>query len=137
MMRRHQQGFSLVAAIFLVTVLAALGAFLVVTSGVAQQTPTLGQRGTQAYHAARSGLEWGIAGAVNTDNTANCNGTLALGGFNVAVSCTMSTHTDGTPPSNVNIYVIEATATPTGTSPGSIAFASRTLRAIASPDGPL
>jgi len=135
MKRRWQQGFSLPAAIFLVTVLAALGAFLVATSGVAQQTPVLGLRSAQAWHAARSGLEWGMAGAVNTDDPANCNGTLTLGEFTVAVSCTRSTHRDGTPPRDVNIYVIEATAT-SGAAPGSLGYVSRSLRGVASPDGP-
>lgn len=127
----RQRGFSLVTAIFLVTVLAALGAFLLIMSGVSHQTPVMGLNGAQAYHAARSGLEWGIAGAVNTDNVANCTGTFALGKFTVVVDCSNpppTTH-DGD-----NIYVINAVAT-TGT-PGRLGYARRELAATASPAAP-
>lgn len=131
---RRQRGFSLVTAIFLLTVLAALAAFLVVMSGVTQQTPVLGLNGTQAYHAARSGLEWGIAGAINTDSTANCNGSPALPPYTVTVSCTASSHTDGG--STINVYVITAVAVRTGANPGELAYARRELRAVVSPDPP-
>ena len=135
-MRSRQAGFSLLAAIFIITVLATLAAFLLIASGVGQQTPVLGLNGAQAYHAARSGLEWGIAGAVNTDNPANCNGNLVLGNYNVAVTCSNppSSHTDGG--NTVRIYVINAVATRAGANPGDLAYARRQLRAVASPDGP-
>lgn len=126
---KRQRGFSLVAAIFIVTVLAALGAFLLVLSGVAHQVPVMGSNGVQAFHAARSGLEWGIAGAVNTDNAANCNGAFALGAYSVTVSCNPPTAHDG-----INIYVINAVAT-TGT-PGTLGYARREMAATVSPAAP-
>lgn len=124
MNRLRQQGFSLVSAIFLITILASLAAFLLVTSGVSQQTPVIGMNGSQAYHAARSGLEWGSAGAINNDTVASCTGSMTLGGYEVNVNCAQSTH-DG-----VNYYAIVAVAT-VGT-PGNLNFATRTLRATVS-----
>lgn len=121
MKRLRQQGFALVTAIFLITVLASLALFLLVMSGVSQQTPVIGMNGAQAYHAARSGLEWGISGAINNDTVASCTGSMTLGGYAVDVNCTQSTH-DG-----FNYYTIVSVAT-VGT-PGNLNFATRTLRA--------
>jgi MSHA biogenesis protein MshP len=49
-------GFSLVSAIFLLVVLAALGAFAVRINVLQQQTVTAALRADQAFHAARSGI---------------------------------------------------------------------------------
>ncbi|HEX6929528.1 MAG TPA: pilus assembly protein MshP [Gammaproteobacteria bacterium] len=126
---KTQRGFSLVTAIFLVTVLAVLGTFLLVLSGVAHQVPVMGLKGVQAYHAARSGLEWGIAGAINTDNVANCNGAPTISSqYTVAVTCSFTSH------GGINIYVISAVAT-SGT-PGSLGYARRELAATVSPSAP-
>lgn len=131
MRQRHsQRGFSLVTAIFIVTVLASLGAFLATMSGVSHQTPALGYAGAQAYHAARSGLEWGIERAIV--NGGGCNAAFPLNGFNVVVNCTQTTHPDG--PVDVDIYRINAIAT--RGNPGELAYARRELQAIVSPDGP-
>lgn len=137
-MQKRQAGFSLIAAIFLIVVIAGLIAFMVITSGVSQQTPQLGLTGARAYHAARSGLEWGIYEA--TQGAGNCNSTFTLNagafdGYQVVVNCTSSTHNDGQPSQPVTIYQITATASK-GT-PGSLQYATRTLRAVVSPTGPL
>lgn len=130
--RIRQAGFSLVTAIFLLTVLASLGAFIVTLSGVSQQTPILGLNGAKAYHAARSGLEWGIDRAINGGGS--CNGVFNIDDFNVVVVCPPATnHADGG--SNIDIYVITATAT--RGNPGELAYSRRQLQAVASPSGPL
>lgn len=126
----QQQGFSLVSVIFLIVVLASIGVFLVTMSGVAQQTPVMGYVGTQAYHAARSGLEWGIERAIVGGG--GCNAAFTLNGFTVNVSCVSTTHPDG--PTDVQIYRVNAIAS-RGT-PGELAYARRELQAIVSPDGP-
>ncbi len=54
-----QRGFSIVTAIFLVVVLAALGAFLVVVSTTQHISSAVDLEGSRAYWAARSGLDWG------------------------------------------------------------------------------
>lgn len=135
--RHSQRGFSLVTAIFLITVLAALGTFLLVTSGVAQQTPVMGLRGAQAYHAARSGLDWGIGNAIN--NSPACPGNQVftnLQGYDITVTWTCTTHTDDSTP-NIPVYVINSVATTNGIAAGSLGYAQRTLRGVASPSGPL
>lgn len=129
-MKKRQSGFSLVTVIFLITVLAALGAFLLTMSGVAHQTPVMGLRGVQAYHAARSGLEWGIAGAILTGNTASCTGNNVVpGSYTVNVTCSVVVDDDGN-----SIYSIDSVAT-IGT-PGRLGFARRSMTATASPSPP-
>ena len=61
-MRRRlpASGFALVAAIFLLVVLAALGAFIVSISTSQQMGSALDVQGERAYQAARSGIEWGV-----------------------------------------------------------------------------
>ena len=56
---QSSKGFSLVSAIFLLVVIAALGTFAVTLSTTQQQSAALDVVGTRAYHAARSGIEWG------------------------------------------------------------------------------
>jgi MSHA biogenesis protein MshP len=56
----RQRGFTLVSAIFLLVVIAALGAFAVTISTTQHQTSTLDLEGTYAYQASRAGIEWGI-----------------------------------------------------------------------------
>lgn len=129
---RGQRGFSLVTAIFLLTVLASLGAFVVVMSGVSQQTPILGLNGAKAYHAARGGLEWGIERAI-TEAAGGCNGVFTIDGFTITVGCTSTAHKDGN--TNITIFVVNAVAV--RGNPGELAYARRALRATVSPSGPL
>lgn len=57
---RMQRGFSLVTAIFLLVVIAALGSFAVTLSTTQQQSSALDLLGARAYQAARAGIEWGV-----------------------------------------------------------------------------
>lgn len=57
---RPQQGFAAIAAIFLVVILAALGAFMLTFSNTQQLASAQDLQGSRAYWAARAGLEWGI-----------------------------------------------------------------------------
>jgi len=57
---KRSLGFSLVAAIFLLTILAALGAFIVTVSTSQQLGSALDVQGARAYQAARAGIEWGV-----------------------------------------------------------------------------
>ncbi len=58
-MRKAQSGFSLVSAIFLLVVIAALGTFAVTLSTTQQQSAALDVMGSRAYQASRAGIEWG------------------------------------------------------------------------------
>jgi MSHA biogenesis protein MshP len=106
-----QRGFSLVSAIFLLVVLAALGVYAVRINTLQQQTVTAGLRAAQAFQAARTGVSWGAYRALATD--ACVSGTLnltegATGGFRVGVQCTQSTHTEGA--DTVCVYVFDVRA---------------------------
>jgi MSHA biogenesis protein MshP len=109
--RHRQQGFSLVSAVFLLVVLAGLGAYAVRLSTLQQQTVTAGLRGAQAFQAARTGAAWGAYRALNAGVCAN--GTLnltegAASGFRVSVQCTQSVHTEGA--STVRVFVFDVRA---------------------------
>ena len=58
---RHMRGFSLVTAIFLLVVLAGLGAAMVNVFTLQQVESALDVQGVRAEQAARAGIEWGLA----------------------------------------------------------------------------
>ncbi|MGE0556649.1 MAG: hypothetical protein AB7O69_00090 [Burkholderiales bacterium] len=123
--RRHARGFSLVTGIFLLVVLAALGAFMVVFTGLQQNTVQTDVLGVRAYYAARAGVNWALFRALDPDNTiapgaagfvscAQASGLIAqgsLGGslaaFAVQIDCNSSDHTEG----NRALRIFEITAT--------------------------
>ncbi len=106
-----QNGFSLVPALFLLVVLAALGVVAVRLAGVQQQTVVLAMQSGRAYAAARSGIDWAAYQALNNAscNTATINLTEGgLAGFTVETDCSSTTHAEG--PNTINVYVIDAFA---------------------------
>ena len=108
--QRHN-GFSLVPALFLLVVLAALGLVAVRLAGVQQQTVVLAMQSGRAYAAARSGVEWSAYQALRNGSCAAATLSLSeggLAGFTVETSCSSSSHTEG--PNTVNVYVIDAFA---------------------------
>lgn len=56
--KNKQSGFSLVSAIFLLVVLAALGAGMVTFSTAQNRNLALDIQGSRAYQAAQAGVEW-------------------------------------------------------------------------------
>lgn len=89
----NQAGFTLVQAVFILVVLALLGVAMMRLSGVQSSTSVFALQGARAYQAARSGLEWGAAQA---STGSSCNGTFAVAGFSVVVSCYSSSFVEGT-----------------------------------------
>ncbi|MCR4333063.1 MAG: hypothetical protein NUV34_10265, partial [Sulfuricaulis sp.] len=85
---KHERGFALVAAIFIVVVLAMLGIMMVTIGGMERATASAAVQGARAFYAARSGVEWGTFGALN--NTAPTCGAAAstptTNTFNLAVT---------------------------------------------------
>lgn len=86
-------GFAAIAALFLVVVLAALGAFMWHLGATQQLTSAQDFQGSRAYWAARGGLEWGLT-RVNSAGACPANTTLAIDGFSVAVTCASTTYTE-------------------------------------------
>jgi MSHA biogenesis protein MshP len=127
--RPAQQGFSLVSALFLLVVLGALGAYMVGISGTQHFTTLHALQGVRAYHAARSGVEWGIGDAINNGNCAT--GTILSGGdldgFRVEVDCTSTMHRETG--NSYNIYDITAFAQTNSPAFGQPGYAARTIGA--------
>lgn len=133
--RRRQSGFAAVAAVFLVVLLAALGAFMVTFSNTQQVTSAQDIQGTRAYWAARSGLEWGIGSvAASASVPPACpasSSTLATtfdGGFTVTVTCSRSDYTEASASANRFIFRFDSVAKSAG-SAGGIGYIERSLSA--------
>jgi MSHA biogenesis protein MshP len=113
-MRRasSQRGFSLVAAVFLIVVLAALGAFAARIALTQQQTLDLSLLEAQAAAAAGSGMEYGLNQALKHNQCASSVALTLTGagltGFAVVVNCTATAHP---PMPNKTSYLLVATAT--------------------------
>ena len=107
----QQRGIALVAAIFLLVTLAALGAFAVRIGLFQQQTVTSSLRAAQAFHAARSGIAWAAHEALSSGWCGSSTLTLSEAGtqgFRVRVDCASSTHNEGA--ATTTVYVIETLA---------------------------
>jgi len=117
-----QRGFSLVSAIFLLVVIAALGTFAVTLSTTQQQGAALDVLGARAYQAARAGIEWGAyqvlpasAAAFATTCRAGTTSQVVaplpstLAGFSVNTACSATSHVEGT--STLWVYSLTSTAT--------------------------
>lgn len=147
---RRQQGFSLVSAIFLLVVIAAIGTFSVTLSISQQQGAALDVLGSRAYQASRTGIEW--AAFQITQNSAvaggfasNClaaapaasyvqalpalPGTLSV--FNVSVACGATAQSDVIPATGaagtLTVYSIISTASMSGVTPGSANYVERQM----------
>ena len=121
----------MVSAIFLLVILAALGAFMLTFSTVQHTTAATDLEGARAYQAARAGIEWAAfqvldpagatvvapanpawpnfpgcpAGAFPAAGFAGTN----LAKFNVVIGCAVSDHSEGS--MSVRVYQITSTAT--------------------------
>ena len=107
----RQRGFSLVPALFLLVVLAVLGAFAVRLSAVEHQTVVLAMQSSRAYAAAQTGIDWAAYQALNNSTCTSSSLPLNEGGlvgFTVTTSCSSTSHTEGS--ATTNIYVLEAFA---------------------------
>lgn len=106
-----QRGFSLVPALFLLVVLAALGAVAVRLSAIEHQTFVLALQSSRAYAAAQAGIEWSSYQALVNGSCGNSSVALTeggLSGFTVDTTCSSSTHSEGA--LTTSVYVLEAFA---------------------------
>ena len=86
---RLQRGFALGTAIFLLLVLAALGAAMLTFSSAQHAGSAMDVQGARALQAARAGIEWGAYQALRG---AGCTGgSLTLGDFSVTVTASATT----------------------------------------------
>lgn len=124
---QRQHGFSLVAAIFLLVILSAMGAFMIQINATQQTTSALSVLGSRAYLAARSGIDYAAHQALNgscVNQTLNfTEGVLA--GFSAELSCSDSSYTESG--ATVHVYSLQSQAS--SGSYGSPYFVSRTVEA--------
>src|SRR5450830_1380720 len=109
--QQAQRGFAAIAAIFLVVILAALGAFMLTFSNTQHLTSAQDIQGSRAYWAARAGLEWAIVAI--PAKPALCAIPVAappspVDGFTISLRCVESTYQDGA--TTVTIDRIESVA---------------------------
>ncbi|MCK9284934.1 MAG: hypothetical protein M0P39_11685 [Rhodocyclaceae bacterium] len=126
---RKQRGFSIPAAIFIIVILAALGAFLATVGGTQQLGHAQDIVGVRALQAARSGVDWGVHQVINTGTyRTGCDGGSAsatlpalanMDGLTVVVGCTSSAYSEGA--STLHSYQITATACNNPTCPNTAA----------------
>jgi MSHA biogenesis protein MshP len=128
----RQQGFLLPAAIFLLVILAGLGAYAVNVTTVQQATATQDVQGARAYQMARAGVEWAayqvlVPGTTTLGNCPASPSSFTLEGFSVTVSCTR--HTDYFEQgADHTIAMYEVTATATFGSVGSSNYIERQVQ---------
>lgn len=108
-----QRGVSIITAIFLLLLLAGLGALMATLSMTQNMTSAQDVLGSRAYQAARAGLEWGVYRALRDGVCANSSPLPALDDdlqqFTVVVQCTAMSTTEAD--ATVTVYRIVSVAT--------------------------
>ena len=121
-----QRGFAAIAAVSLVVILAAFGAFMVSFSNTQQLNSAQDVQGSRAYWAARAGLEWAIASqGVGATACWSTTPPASIDGFNLAISCAPSSFTEGT----ATVYVFRLSSVASTGTVGSVGFIERSVSA--------
>lgn len=108
-MKKATQGFALISAIFILVVLALVALYMVRFSSLSFASVNLGFDGVRAFYAAKSGLEWGVRGAV-ISGTCPATTTVTftqgeLAGYTAVVTCTSISVTES---STYNVYTLNS-----------------------------
>ncbi len=134
-MKRLQQGFSIITAVFLLVVMSFLGVAMVSFSTTQHQGEAMDVMGSRAYQAARAGIEWAAyhvaISPASAAAAAPCATNIAagsLGGtlspFAVTVNCMATPYQEGA--STMWIYDVSAVAN-TGGAPGDQNYVERVI----------
>lgn len=121
-----QRGFGLVAALFLIIVIAAVIAVMARLSVNQNATNSMGLQQARAYQMAQAGLEWGIARALSGQP---CSASFSLEGFAIAVGC-QATAAQPISEENKNVSFRQVTASAQYAAAGSPDYAYRQLTAV-------
>ncbi len=143
-MQRIQRGFSLVSAIFLLVVIAALGTFAVTLSTTQHQSAALDVMGSRAYQASRAGIEWaafqitqssvpvvgsGVAAACQDGTPLPLQPALPAGtqlsAFSVNVACSAVQYVDG---ASGWLYQVSSVAATQGLAAGNPGYVERQMQ---------
>lgn len=125
-LKRRQGGFAVLAAVFILVVLASMAAYVVSISSAQQMSAALDMLGGRALQVARSGMDWGVSRVIAAPpvlGTENCLSAGAAGpinltsgpggdfkghaGFTVTIRCKATLFQDG---GQMVSYEISATA---------------------------
>jgi MSHA biogenesis protein MshP len=124
----RQSGFAAIAAMFLLVVLAAMGAFMVTFSNTQQLSSAQDIQGTRAFWAARAGLDWAFS-AITLDSSAcptPVPTTVDTGAtFSLTITCTLRSYAEAG--NTVKIFSIDSLAK-TGTV-GALGYVERSVSA--------
>jgi MSHA biogenesis protein MshP len=128
-----QSGFALLSAVFLIVVLSLLGAMIVSLSTTQQIGQVRDMFGSQAYFAARTGIEWGAHRVIQSGACSASTTLPALSGsaanFTVQVTCTASGPFNE---AGVDVTVYQISSTATRGTLGAHDYAERQLQAVVS-----
>ncbi len=134
-------GFSMLSAIFLIVVLALLGAAMAKFSILQHTSSTLDFQGVRAYQAAQGGIEWGMYRILDPDSLPSAilpscwvgSATITLvedlAPFTVTVSCVASTDTDE---DGQDVKVYKLTASSSLGNAGTTNYVERQVEAVVS-----
>lgn len=111
---KRERGVSIITAIFMLLLFAALAAYMATLINTANITSAQDVQGARAYHAAQAGLEWGIY-QVQVPAAASCAAATTLpapvGGYTVVVTCTATgPYFEGA--TTFTLYRLTSTASP-------------------------
>lgn len=122
-----QRGFGLVAAMFLIVVIAGVIAAMTRMAITQNATTSLALQQARAYQAARAGLEWGISQAV-TSAVSKCElqAPFLVDGFSVQVGCTEASSED----EGKTLFFYTLNSTAEDAVPGSPDYIYRKLYAV-------
>lgn len=130
----RQRGASIISAIFMLLLFAALAAFMVSLTSTANITSAQDVQGSRAYQSAQAGIEWGLyqlLGLATPSCALSTTLPSLIEGFSVTVTCAVDgPYTDAG--QVFSLYRLVSTAQTPGAAPGSIAFVEREVAASVS-----
>lgn len=123
---RNEAGFGLVAAMFLIIIVALVIAAMARLAVTQNATTSLAIQQARAYQAARAGIEYGIVRVLAGQGCAS----FALDGFQVAVTCTPSAAVDITEEDRLAVQFFSITARAEHGQPGNPDYAYREITSV-------
>jgi len=130
-LHRRQTGFGLVAAMFVIIVIAGAVAAMARLSETQSATSSMAIQQARAYQAARAGIEWGIH---RTMVDLSCEDQFTLDGFKVEVKCDKPAAAVSLPEEDRSLRFILLQASAQYASPGSPDHVYRELSAVVEKD---
>lgn len=125
-----QRGVAIISALFLLVVIAALGAFMLTFSNTQQLTAAQDLNGSRAYWAARAGLEWAIPQVMSTNSCPTATSTFVVDGFDVNVACATATYHEGVTVTIANLTSLACRPGPCGAGAGAFGYVERSVSTV-------